>query len=107
MKLETYRRGRRSPVMRRLHFDLHNGTGFTRDKEGQELADEEDGRAIAIASIRSILSEEVLEGIIDLTGRIDIRTGSGQEIGRVTFTEAVCLRLDQGDRDDSGASRQD
>ncbi len=92
--------------MRRLHFDLHNGTGFTRDREGRELTDEEDARDIAIRTIRSILSEEVLIGMVDLTGRIDIRTETGTEIERVTFTEAVCLRLDPGDRDDSGASCQ-
>ncbi|MCK0533111.1 DUF6894 family protein [Sphingobium agri] len=92
--------------MRRLHFDLHNGTGFTSDKEGRELADEEDARDVAIRSIRSILSEEVLRGMVDLTGWIDIRNEAGIEIGRVTFSEAVCLRLDPGDRDDSGASRQ-
>lgn len=93
-------------AMRRLHFDLHNGTGFTRDEEGRELADGEDARALAIRSIRSILSEEILKGVVDLTGWIDIRSDSGVEVGRVSFSEAVCLRLDPGDRDGRGSSRQ-
>lgn len=92
--------------MRRLHFDLHNGTGFTRDREGRELADEDDARLLAIRTIRSILSEEVMSGVVDLTGWIDIRNEAGVDIGRVSFSEAVCLRLSPGDRDDSGTSRQ-
>jgi hypothetical protein len=98
--------GRRSPVMRRLHFDLHNGTGFTADDEGRELEDDDDPRAFAIRSIRSILSEEVIKGIVDLTGWIDIRSESGIQFGRVCFSEAVCLRLDPGDRDGRAPSRQ-
>ncbi|WP_449471011.1 DUF6894 family protein [Sphingobium chungangianum] len=93
-------------AMRRLHFDLHNGTGFTRDDEGRELAEEADARALAISSIRSILSEEVLMGVVDLTGWIDIRSDSGVQMGRVSFSEAVCLRLAPGDRDGRGSSRQ-
>lgn len=93
-----------SLAMRRLHFDIHNGTGFTRDKEGRELADGDDPRTLAIDSIRSILSEEVLQGLLDLTGWIDIRGESGVEIGQVFFREAVCLRLSPGDSDGRGAS---
>lgn len=93
-------------AMRRLHFDLHNDTGFTRDEEGREWTDEGDARAIAIRSIRSILSEEVLKRVVDLTGWIDIRSGSGAKVGRVSFSEAVCLRLGPGDRDGRASSRQ-
>jgi hypothetical protein len=92
--------------MRRLHFDLHNGTGFTADEEGREMADDDDPRTFAIRSIRSILSEEVMMGVVDLTGWIDIRSETGIQFGRVTFSEAVCLRLEPGGSDDRGASRQ-
>jgi hypothetical protein len=83
----------RFPDMRHLHFDLHNGTGFTADEEGRELSSGDDPRAFAIRSIRSILSEEIMNGVIDLTGWIDIRSESGAQFGRVSFSEAVCLRL--------------
>ena len=92
--------------MRRLHFDLHNGTGFTADEEGREMADDDDPRTFAIRSIRSILSEEVMMGLVDLTGWIDIRSETGIQFGRVTFSEAVCLRLDPGGTDDRGAPCQ-
>lgn len=93
--------------MARLYFDLHNGTGFTVDEEGYELSDDEDPRDFAIESIRSLLSEEVRKGVIDLTGWIDIRSESGQKIGQIRFREAVRLRLDQGDADDRAPSRPD
>jgi hypothetical protein len=93
--------------MIRLHFDLHNGTGLTRDEEGRELADDDDPRGFAIHSIRSILSEEVLDGLLDLTGWIDIRSDTGGKIGQVTFREAVTLRLKEGDADDRDSSRED
>jgi len=92
--------------MRRLHFDLHNGTGFTADEEGRELEDHEDPHAFAVRSIRSILSEEVMKGLVDLTGWIDIRSESGVQIGRVSFREAVRLRLDPGDHNDRRPSSQ-
>jgi hypothetical protein len=48
----------------------------------------------------------VIKGIVDLTGWIDIRSESGIQFGRVCFSEAVCLRLDPGDRDGRAPSRQ-
>ncbi|MET0249452.1 MAG: hypothetical protein ABW164_06960 [Sphingobium sp.] len=78
--------------MQRLYFDIHNGTGLTEDHEGQAMPIEE-ARAFAIRSIRSILSDEVLHGMLDVTGRIEIRTGSGESMGRVKFDEAIEMRL--------------
>ena len=92
--------------MRRLHFDLHNGTGFSKDEEGRELAGEDDPHAFAIQSIRSILSEDVPKGVIDRTEWIDIRSDTGVTFGRVSFSEAVCLRLSPGDPDGRGSSRE-
>lgn len=78
--------------MQRLYFDIHNGSGLTEDREGQAMPIE-DARAFAIRSIRSILSDEVLHGTLDLTGRIEIRTGEGESMGMVRFDEAIDMRL--------------
>lgn len=78
--------------MHRLYFDIHNGSGLTEDNEGQAMPIE-DARAFAIRSIRSILSDEVLQGMLDLTGRIEIRTGDGQSVSMVEFDEAIEMRL--------------
>lgn len=78
--------------MQRLYFDIHNGSGLTQDDEGQTMPLEE-ARAFAIRSIRSILSDEVLRGMLDVTGRIEIRTGEGESMGRVKFDEAIEMRL--------------
>lgn len=78
--------------MTRLFFDIHNGTGLTEDQEGQAIPIEE-ARAFAIRSIRSILSDEVLRGMLDLTGRIEIRTDAHESIGTIGFDEAIEMRL--------------
>jgi hypothetical protein len=83
--------------MPRYFFDLHNGNGFTRDDEGQDLIADSAARQVAIIGIRSILSDEVLQGALDLSGRIDIRSESGPIILTVPFRAAVDLRLSAGD----------
>lgn len=78
--------------MRRFFFHIHNGIGFVPDKEGVALVHLDAARDQAIASIRSILAEEIMaSGVIDLGGWIDIVDEDGTETA-VRFSEAVKVR---------------
>jgi len=78
--------------MRRFFFHIHNGIGFVPDKEGVVLAHLDAARDQAIASIRSILAEEIMaSGLIDLGGWIDIVDQDGT-VTAVRFGEAVEVR---------------
>lgn len=78
--------------MARYFLHMHNGNGFTRDEEGQEFGDLRAARTRAIEGIRSILSEEVRGGRLDLSGRIDIGDAGGTILLSLSFEEALEVR---------------
>lgn len=78
--------------MSRYHFHLQNGGGFVEDEEGRELPGVEAARAEAVKDIRSIISEEVREGVVDLRGRLEVVDGDGTPVLTVVFSEAVEIR---------------
>jgi hypothetical protein len=73
----------------RFHFHVTNGFGVTEDEEGRELASLDEARREAIKGVRSIVSEEVKEGRLDLGGRIDVADPAGRVLLTIAFTEAV------------------
>jgi hypothetical protein len=73
----------------RFHFHVTNGLGVTEDEEGRELADLDEARREAIKGVRSIISEEVKEGSLDLRGRIDVADPAGRVLLTIAFIEAV------------------
>lgn len=77
----------------RYYFDVHNGTGFTRDEEGQVAKDEDAARRIAIDSVRSIVCEEALKGVLDLRGKIDVRREQADTRFTTWFIDAFELML--------------
>ena len=80
--------------MPRFFLHVHNRTGFARDEEGAEFPDLAAARESALVGIRSILSEEVGQGTLDLNGRIDICGENGEVLAAVPFSAAVELRLE-------------
>ncbi|TMJ20275.1 MAG: hypothetical protein E6G92_11155 [Alphaproteobacteria bacterium] len=79
--------------MPHYYFHVHNSIGFVEDEEGRDLPDRDVARQEAIKGIRSILSEDVLGGFIDLAGRIEVvEEGSGDPALTVPFDEAVDVR---------------
>ena len=80
--------------MPRFFLHVHNRMGFAPDDEGLELPDLAAAREAAVAGIRSIVSEEVGQGTLDLAGRIDICGENGEVLMAVPFSEAVELRLE-------------
>lgn len=74
--------------MPRYYFHLQNRVGHVPDQEGLEVSGRAEARQQAISNIRSIVSEDVRNGLIDLNGRIEIADESGRSISVVTFIEA-------------------
>ncbi len=79
--------------MPRYLFNIHNGNGLTEDEEGHELVDDEAARREALKGIRSIIAEDVREGIVDLDGRIEVLDEAGNLHLTVRFTDAVRIKV--------------
>jgi hypothetical protein len=79
--------------MPRYYLNLHNRIGFIRDEEGHDLPDLEAATQLARESIRSIISEEIKEGVIDLRGKIDIADERGQVLSQLPFRDAVEVHM--------------
>jgi len=77
--------------MPRYRFNIYNGTGLTEDDEGRELAGDDAIREEALKGIRSILGEDIMSGVLDLGGRIEILDEAGGLYLTVPFTEAVTV----------------
>lgn len=75
--------------MPRYFLHLHNNLGPVTDEEGQDLPDLEAAHLEAIRNIRGLLSAELKEGQIDLSGRIEIFDEPGNLLRVVPFTDAV------------------
>lgn len=70
-------------------FNIHNGNGLTEDEEGRDLPDAGAARDEALSGIRSILAEDVLQGRLDLRGRIEILDERDGLLCAVPFAEAL------------------
>ena len=81
--------------MPRYYLHIHNSSGFVEDEEGHEQPDLRAARDKALDGIRSLLAEEVRQGMLDLRGRIEIAGDTQQILSIVRFAEAVDLRLEQ------------
>lgn len=79
--------------MERMFYNLHNGVGDVIDEEGTVTVDLTEAHAKSVDSIRSIIAEECLRGVIDLTGRIEVVGSDGKHLLTVTYDEAFELRL--------------
>lgn len=79
--------------MARYFFNVFNRAGHLIDEEGQEVPDIESARQRALASIRSIIAAEAIEGRIDLQGFVEVIDGEGVEILVVDFRDAFDLNL--------------
>jgi hypothetical protein len=76
------------------HYFFHvcNSGGYLRDDEGQDLPNAEAAKVRAMESIRSIVSEEVKEGLADLRGRLEVTDAGGTTLLTMPFAEAIEVR---------------
>jgi hypothetical protein len=79
------------------YFHVTNSIGLVKDEEGRELGSVEAARKEALDDIRSILSEEVRRGSVDLRGKVEITDENGHLFTTIPFNEAVELRLRDAD----------
>lgn len=77
--------------MPRYHFNIHNSVGFVPDEEGRELPDLDTAREEALKGARSLLAEEILQGTVDLKGRLEILDEAGRLLFTIPFAEAVAV----------------
>ena len=75
--------------MPRFHLHIYDRGGVSCDEEGLELPDLGSASAYAIDGIRSIASEDVRSGRLDLAGRIEIADDSGAILDTIRVAEAV------------------
>jgi hypothetical protein len=78
--------------MPRYRLKIQNGFGDTPDDEGGQYPDAAAARREAVAGIRSLVSEEASNGVIDLSGPIDIVADDGLILATVSFAQAIELR---------------
>lgn len=81
--------------MPRFHIHVHNCIGEVRDEEGEDLPGIEAAESKAIEGLRSILSEEVLQGRLDLRGYAEIVDSRGEIRRTLRFAEVIELHLDR------------
>lgn len=75
------------------HYYLHQRNEiYVADEEGEDFADLDAARQKALIGARSILSEEVKHGSLDLRGVIEIADDSGAIVEVVPFQETVTVR---------------
>jgi hypothetical protein len=70
-------------------FHVRGGLGDVEDGEGSAHADERSAEAFALAGARSLIAGDVLDGILDLSARIDVEDEAGQLVFSLPFAETV------------------
>ena len=76
-----------------FYFHLHDRFGAVPDPDARELDSLDVARAQALKGARSIICEDVRDGIVVLTGRVDVHDGAGELVLSLPFKEAVELVL--------------
>ena len=75
--------------MPRYYFVVHDGQGNAPDDEGADLADVEAALLHAAAGARSMMSDSILRGELDLRAFIDVQDDDRNALARLYFGEAV------------------
>lgn len=76
--------------MPRYFFDLYNSKTAP-DEEGQELPDLKAARDQAIEAARELMGEDIKQGRLQLSHRIEIRSADETETLTVRFEDAVVV----------------
>lgn len=82
--------------MPRFYLHVRNAVASASDEEGEDFDDLAAARAKATDGARSILSEEVKGGLLDLRGAIEIADRSGNIVLKIPYAETVTVLTDDG-----------
>lgn len=75
--------------MQTFYLHIHNGHGDAEADEPIQVRSLAAAKEHAISGIRELLAAEVLNGVMDMTGYIEIADSRGVSVLRVPFVEAV------------------
>lgn len=81
--------------MQRYFFNVQDRYGYLVDPDGIEHADAAMARRTAVASGRSLLGEDLAQGVLDLNARIEVMNDAGSIVHRVSFAECVLVVLER------------
>lgn len=70
-------------------FHVRGGPSDADDGEGLEYSDDNAARKAALAGARSLIAADVLEGILNLSSRIDVADAQGRLLFSVSFARSV------------------
>ena len=76
--------------MPRYYFHLYDDI-VVEDEDGLELPDADAGYLTALRNIRSMLAEQVMDGRLNLSHRIEIEDAEGRAVKTVAFRDAVTI----------------
>ena len=77
--------------MSRYFFHLRDGEDVLLDPEGRQIEGAEAIARAALIEARSILSDDVLKGRIDLDCRIDVEDDDRNLVHRLHFADALAI----------------
>jgi hypothetical protein len=80
----------------RFYFHVCNGSGFTEDREGQELRDESAARKEAVRGLRDMTAAEMMRGEMNLGSFIEIEDENRNLLMTIEFDEAVRVSNERG-----------
>lgn len=74
-----------------FYFTVHDEWGEAADTEGSDLAGADAAVRHAVAGARSLMSDSVKQGKLDLSAFIDIEDRNRAHVSRLGFDEAVTI----------------
>lgn len=77
--------------MARYYFHLRDGQDILIDPEGREIADATEIPGIVLKEVRSMMSQDALEGQIRFNQSIDVLDMSGRVVCHLSFRDAVSI----------------
>jgi len=75
--------------MTRYCLHVHCDNYVAEDEEGLDLPSVEAAKGEAVKGIRSILCDELMRGMLDLKGHIEVADETGSVVETIKFEEAV------------------
>jgi len=82
----------------RFYFHICNGNGFTEDREGKDLSNEEAARNEAILGLRDSGAGELRRGEMNLGSFIEVEDETHRLVMTVNFSDAVRVGNERGQR---------
>lgn len=77
--------------MARYYFHLRDGQDILIDPEGREIGDVSQIPALVLKEVRSMMSQDALEGHIRFNQSIDVLDMSGRVVYHLSFRDAVTV----------------